>query len=103
PKLEIERIAAVTAHRGVATSVRVWLDPADGITGKYGVCVTLPPRVGARSCASTRVTGDGGGRIALTVSLHVAGTAPLGAAKLSVAAAAGPSRGASTALLRVVR
>jgi hypothetical protein len=49
------------------------------------------------------VTADGGGRFALTVSLRVGHAAPLGAAELAVSAVAGPSRGKSTAQLRVVR
>jgi hypothetical protein len=103
PKLEIERLQALTVRRGGSAKVRVWLDPASGITGKYGVCLTPPVRVGGRACASQHVTADGGGRFALTVSLRVGHAAPLGAAELAVSAVAGPSRGKSTAQLRVVR
>ena len=103
PQLGIERVAAIRARRGSAVHVEVWLDPAAGVTGKYGVCVTPPPRVGGRACASKRASGDGGGRFPLTVSLRIAGSAPLGAVKLAISAVAGPSRGQSTALLRVVR
>jgi Trypsin len=103
PKLEIERLPALTVRRGRSAHVRVWLDPAAGVTGKYGVCLTPPARVGARACTSQRVTADGGGRFALTVSLRIGRAAPLGAAKLAVSAVAGASHGRSTALLRVVR
>jgi hypothetical protein len=104
PKLEIERLPALIVRRGASARVRVWLDPASGITGKYGVCLTPPVRVGARACASERVSGDGGGgRFALTVSLRIGKTAALGAARLAVSAVAGPSRSRSTALLRITR
>jgi Trypsin len=103
PKLEIEHVPALTVRRGSSARVRVWLDPASGVTGKYGVCLAPPVRVGARACASQRVTGEGGGRLPLTVSLRIGKTAPLGTAKLTVSAVAGPSRGRSVALLRITR
>ena len=102
PRLEIEHLPALTARRGSSASVRVWLDPASGITGKYGVCLTPPARIGARACRSQHVDG-GGGRFPLTVSLRIGKAAPLGNAKLAVSAVAGPSRGQSTALLRITR
>jgi hypothetical protein len=103
PKLEIERVPALTVHRGRSAQVRVWLDPGSGVTGKYGVCLTPPARIGARRCASQRITSEGGGRIALTITLRIGRGAPLGAAKVAVSAVAGSSRGASTTLLHVVR
>ena len=103
PGLEIERVPALTVGRGGSARVRVWLDPAAGVTGKYGVCLTPPARVGARACASQRVAAGDGGRFALTVSLRVGRAAPLGAAKLAVSAVAGASHGQATALLHVVR
>jgi hypothetical protein len=101
PALEIERVRPATARRGQVVRIGVWLDPAEDITGKYGVCVTPPFHVGARACASKRLT-RGGGRVALTVALHVGRSAPLGTAKLTVSAAAGPAHGQATALLHVV-
>jgi hypothetical protein len=103
PKLEIERLPALTVRRGGSTRIRVWLDPASGITGKYGVCLTPPVRIGRRACAWDHVTGEGSGRFPLTVSLHIGKAAQLGAVKLAVSAVAGPSRGRSTALLRITR
>jgi secreted trypsin-like serine protease len=104
PKLDIERISPVVARRGRTLKLRVWLDAVAGIDGRYGVCVVPPPRVAKRACASQRVrTGGGGGRFPLTVSLRISRAAPLGAAKLSVLAIAGPSLGQSAALVRVVR
>ena len=82
--------------------IGVWLDAHDGVTGKYGVCMTAPHRVAPRACASKHIAGSGGGRIQLTIALHVGSAAPLGTAKLAVDAAAGPSRGRTTALLHVV-
>jgi trypsin len=101
PPLEIERVSPSTGTRGHVVRVGVWLDPAEGITGKYGVCVTPPIHVGPRACASKHVA-RGGGRVPLTVALHVGRTAPLGTAKLTVSAAAGPSHGQTRALLHVV-
>jgi hypothetical protein len=103
PKLAIEHVPALTVHRGRPAQVRVWLDSGDGVTGKYGVCLTPPVHVGARACASQRVTGEGGGRVALTISLRIGRSAPLGAAKVALSAVAGSSRGQSTTLLHVVR
>jgi hypothetical protein len=103
PKLELERVPALTARRGGSAKVRVWLDPAPGVTGRYGVCLTPPARVGARACASQHVTGEGGGRFALTVSLRVHKTAPLGSARVTISAVAGPSRSRSAALLPITR
>jgi hypothetical protein len=103
PELELERVPALTARRGSSAKVRVWLDPAPGVTGRYGVCLTPPARVGARACASQQVTVEGGGRFALTVALRVAKSAPLGKAKLAISAVAGPSRSRSAAVLRVTR
>jgi hypothetical protein len=103
PKLELERVPALTARRGSSATVRVWLDRAPGVTGRYGVCLTPPARVGSRACASQQVTGEGGGRFALTVALRVATTAPLGKAKVAITAVAGPSRSRSAAVLRVTR
>jgi hypothetical protein len=105
PPLEIERVPTLTARRGRTAQIRIWLDPAEGVVGKHGVCVTPPARVAGRGCASLRVDagGGGGGRLALTVSLRIDRNAPLGVAKLAIAAAAGPSRAQARALLRVVR
>jgi secreted trypsin-like serine protease len=104
PKLDIERIPPVTAHRGRKVQVRVWLDAEAGLNGTYGVCVLPPARVGTRACASQRVTsGGGGGRFPLTVSLRIKNAAPLGVARLGVSAVAGPSQGQSAVVLRVVR
>jgi hypothetical protein len=101
PPLEIERIPTATGRRGHVVRIGVWLDPAEGITGKYGVCVTPPFHVGPKACASKRIA-RGGGRVPLTVALHVGRTAPLGLSKLTVSAAAGPSHGQATVLLHVV-
>jgi len=103
PKLEIERVPALTVHRGRLAQIRVWLDPGSGVTGKYGVCLTPPVRIRARRCASQRITGDGGGRIALTVTLRIGPGAPLGLAKVAVSAVAGSSRRQSQTLLHIVR
>jgi trypsin len=103
PNLVIERVPAVTGRRGHTASIRVWLDPASGLTGRFGVCVAPPPRVAPRACASQHVSNGGGGRFPVSVSLRLARTAPLGAAKLTVSAVAGPSHGRSTAVLRVAR
>src|SRR5262249_3484262 len=96
-----EHVSALSVRRGVSARVRVWLDPAPGVTGKYGVCLSPPARVGARACASQRGTGGGGGRLPLTVALHGGNPAPPGLAKVTVSAVAGPSRGRSVALLRI--
>jgi hypothetical protein len=103
PKLEIEHVPALTLRRGSSARVRVWLDPGSGVTGKYGVCLAPPARVGARACASQRVAGEGGGRLPLTVSLRIGKTAPLGKTRMTVSAVVGPSRGRSVALLRITR
>jgi len=102
PKLDVEHIPPVTAHRGRSVQVRVWLDAEAGINGKYGVCVLPPARVATRACASQKVA-PGGGRLALTVSLRIKRAAPLGVAKLAVSAVAGPSQGQSAVVLRVLR
>jgi secreted trypsin-like serine protease len=100
--LTIERLPAATAKRGHVTRIGIWLDTPIGVTGRYGVCMTPPPHVAPRACASKHIAGSGGGRIQLTITLHVANVAPLGTARLAVAAAAGPSRSRATALLHIV-
>ena len=104
PKLEIEHVPPVVTGRGRRVRLTVWLDPPDGMSGKYGVCVTPPAPVGRRVCASRRVpAGGGGGRFALAVTLHIAPNAPVGQARLTVTAAAGASHGELTARVRVAR
>ena len=99
-KLPIEHVAPVTGTRGKRTPVKVWLDPADGISGKFGVCIIPPKKVAPEACASRRVS-SGGGRVPFAISLKILPEAPIGAAKLAISAVAGPSHGQSSAILHV--
>src|SRR5204863_517257 len=40
PKLGIEHLSPLTAKRGKATTLTVWIDPQQGVSGKFGVCAT---------------------------------------------------------------
>jgi hypothetical protein len=101
-KLEIEHIPSITGKRGKRTAIKVWLDPDAGVTGKYGVCIIPPKKVGPEACASRRVS-QGGGRVPFAISVKISATAPVGAAKLAISAIAGASHGQTTATMHVTK
>jgi hypothetical protein len=102
PALGIVRLAPIAAARGRTVPVRVVLD-AGAVSGKFGVCITAPAKVAKRACASQVVEDGGVGAFALIVWLRIKPTAPLGTARVAVAAVAGVSRAQTSAVVRVAR
>jgi hypothetical protein len=102
PRLGIARLAPIAAVRGRTVPVRIVLD-AGPVSGKFGACITPPARVGGRACASQVVHDGGVGGFELTIALRIKPTAPLGPARVAIAAVAGISHAETTALVRVAR
>jgi hypothetical protein len=102
PKLGILPLTAVSAVRGRTATVRVVLQTGT-VIGKLDVCVTAPTRVAGRSCASHLVGDGGSGVCVVAVKMKIKPTAPAGSSRLSIAVAAGSSRAAATAVLRIDR
>ena len=101
PQVRIEKLAAFSAAPGKHISVHVTLVSPVGLWGKYNVCVTLPAKVGGRLCRSTR-NGDGSsGTFPFDFSFKIRPTAPVGTARIAIAATAGVSSANATALLRI--
>lgn len=103
PQLVIAPLAAVAAVRGRTVTVRVVLNAPSGLSGKFGVCITPPVRVGSRVCTSQRVDAGIFGGFPFTLRLRIKATAPLGSSRLTITAVAGVSRSEETVLLRVAR
>jgi hypothetical protein len=103
PKLAIGPIAPVAAVRGKTVAVRIVLKTVAGENGKFAACITPPAEVAARVCASQEVPHGGFVGLSLTLDLTIKPSAPVGASRLTVTAAAGASRGEATALIRVAR
>lgn len=100
PPLGIAPLAPVTAVRGRTVPVRVVLRAKPGLSGKFGVCITPPARIGHRVCSSQRIDDGSFGGFPFTVGLRIKPSAPLGTARLAIAAVAGVSQARSTALVR---
>lgn len=103
PRLGIGRVAPVAAVRGRAVTVRVVLYAPAGLGGRFGVCITPPPQVGSRTCASQRVDDGRFGGFPFRLALRIRPTAPLGSAPIAISAVAGPASGQKTALVRIAR
>jgi hypothetical protein len=102
PRLGIASLAPVAAVRGSTVKVRIVLrTAAPGLSGKFGVCITPPARVGSRVCSSQFVDDGTFGGFPFTLGLRIKPTAPPGAARLAISAVAGVSRAETTALVRV--
>ena len=100
PALSIVPIAPIAAVRGATVSVRVVIESASALAGKFAACITPSARVGGRICASQQEQGSFSG-FAFTLRLKVRPSAPIGVSRLAIAAVAGPSVGQGTALIRV--
>jgi trypsin len=103
PALAINPVAPVAAVRGRTVSVRIILEAAAGLSGKFGVCITPLLQVAGRACASQTVAPGSLGAFPFTVRLRIKPTAPVGTSRLSITGVAGPSTGTRTALVRVSR
>jgi hypothetical protein len=71
--------------------------------GRFAACITPPAAVAARVCASQEAAHGGFKGFSLTLDLKIKPSAPVGASRLKVTAAAGASLGKATALIRVAR
>jgi hypothetical protein len=100
PPLDIAPVATVGVVRGRRATVRVVLQAADA-GGKVGVCLTPPVRVGRRVCASRLISAGVAGEFPFTLAVPISAAAPLGPARVAIAAVAGPSRATATALVQV--
>jgi Trypsin len=103
PQVTIERPALLVARRGRRVTLHVVLRSPAGLSGKFGVCVVLPAKVGGRSCASRREPLGAAGRFSFALSLPIRASAPLGRSRASITAVAGRSSARSSVSLRIVR
>jgi secreted trypsin-like serine protease len=102
PKLKIAPVTPVSVARGRIAAVQVVLRTSQTVSGRFGVCATPPARVGARACASKRVSG-GVGQVTFTLGLRIKSTAPLGAARFAIDATDPVARVQATGLLHILR
>jgi hypothetical protein len=102
PKLEIAPVIGLAAKRGRIVSIHLGLSTSTTISGRFGVCLTPPARVGSRICVSKRV-GGGIGEASFTLGLRVKPTAPLGTARLTITATDPVALAHAIVLIRVVQ
>lgn len=103
PKLGIKNLPTIRIARGRAAAFTVFLNPADGVSGRFGVCLHPPARDAAQACATRSISNPEGELISFILRLKVKPTASIGTAKVSISAVAGASHGTSSVLLRVTR
>jgi hypothetical protein len=101
PKLEIAPLTGPAAQRGRITPIHVVLHTSATISGRFSVCLTPPARVGSRICATKRV-GGGIGEASFTLGLRVKTTAPVGAARITIAATDPVALAQTKALVHIV-
>ena len=103
PQVRIQKLAPIAARPGSHVSLHVTLLAPVGLWGKYNVCVTLPAKVGGHLCRSTRNTDGSSGAFPFDFTFKIRPTAPIGTAKVAIAATAGVSSANGTAVLRISR
>ena len=101
PKLTIVHVTPVSVARGRVAAVQIVLRTSQTVSGRFGVCATPPAGVGARVCASKRVSG-GLGQAKFTLDLRIKPTAPLGAVRFAIAATDPVATAESTALIHIL-
>ena len=101
PKLEIVPVTPVSVARGRVAAVRIVLRTSRTVSGRFGVCATPPAGVGARVCATKRVSG-GLGEATFTLGLRIKPTAPLGAVRLAIAATDPVAEAQARALVHIL-
>ena len=103
PQLTILRIPPVAVAPGGDATLRISLHAPAGLWGKFGVCVTAPPRVGGRICSSEMNTDGASGNFPFTLRFRIKPSAPPIEARIAVAAVAGISRAHATAIVEISR
>ena len=103
PQVRIQKPAPISAVPGSHVSLHVTLLAPLGLWGKYDVCVTLPAKVGGHLCRSMKNTDGSSGAFPFNFTFKIRPTAPIGTAKIAIAATAGVSSAGGTALLRISR
>lgn len=103
PQVRIQPPALLEAKRGQRLKLRVVLESPAGLSGKFGVCVTLPTSVGGHLCRSTREPFGVYGAFPFDLTFTIKPTAPVEMAHIAISATAGVSSANATALLRITR
>ena len=103
PQVRIAKLAPISALPGGHVTVHVSLVSPVGLWGKYDVCVTLPAKVGGHLCRSVKNPDGSAGTFPFDFTFKIRPTAPVGTAKIAIAATAGLSSANATALLRISR
>jgi len=101
PRVGITTLAPRRVPRGRTVLVKVVIHAGAGLSGKFGVCITPPPRIGRRVCSSQRIDDGSFGGFPFTLGVRIKPTAPRGRASLAIAAVAGVSRAESTAVVQI--
>ena len=103
PQARIAKLAPISALPGAHVTMHVTLVTPLGLWGKYNVCVTLPAKVGGHLCRSVSNTDGSSGSFSFSFPFKIRPTAPIGTAKIAIAATAGVSSANATAQLRISR
>ena len=103
PQVRIAKLAPVLASPGGHVTVHVTLVSPVGLWGRFNVCVTLPARAGGHLCRSAKNADGSAGTFPFDFTFKIRPTAPVGSAKIAIAATAGLSSANATALLRISR
>ena len=103
PHVRIQNVAPLSTTPGSHVSLHITLLAPVGLWGKYSVCVTLPAKVGGHLCRSTKNTDGTPGAFPFDFTFKIRPGAPVGNAKIAIAATAGVSTANGTALLRISR
>jgi len=101
PHVGITTLAPRKVSRGRTAVLKVVIHAGAGLSGKFGVCITPPARIGHRVCSSQMIEDGSFGGFPFTLGLRIKPTAPLGPASLAIEAVAGVSRAESTAVVRI--
>jgi hypothetical protein len=103
PQLRIGRIAPVRATPGGLVQLTISLNAPAGLYGKYGVCASLPSKVGGRICKSVAGEDGSSGVFPFVLKFKIRPTSPLVTTKIAITGIAGLSTAKTTALLHIAR
>jgi hypothetical protein len=101
PKLTIIPVTPVSVIRGHVAAVRIVLRTSATVSGRFGVCLALPAKVGARVCATKRVAG-GIGQATFTLGVRIKPAALVGAVRFAIAATDPVATVQGSALLHIL-